>query len=70
MDYSPTIYDRLFPPQTTMMRAVLVKDGSGPAENLYIGEVPKPQIASRQILVKVRGILAVSLRRLKRQRLG
>lgn len=36
------------------MRAVLVKDGAGPAENLYIGEAPKPQITSKEILVKVR----------------
>lgn len=36
-----------------MMRAILIKDGTGPAENLYIGEVPKPQINPRQILVKV-----------------
>lgn len=45
-----------------MMRAVLVKDGSGPAENLYIGEVPKPQITPKQILVKVCSTTLVAAR--------
>lgn len=41
------------------MRAVLVRGGSGPAESLYIGEAPKPQITSTQVLVQVRQRLAV-----------
>ncbi|EKM79169.1 hypothetical protein AGABI1DRAFT_113770 [Agaricus bisporus var. burnettii JB137-S8] len=36
------------------MRAVLVRGGSGPAESLYIGEAPKPQITSTQVLVQVK----------------
>lgn len=36
------------------MRAVLVKDGNGPAENLYIGETPKPTPAPGQVLVKIK----------------
>ncbi len=35
------------------MRAVLIKDGKGPVENLYIGEVPTPSPANGQILVQV-----------------
>lgn len=34
------------------MQAVLIKDGKGPIENLYIGEVPKPIPQNGQILVK------------------
>lgn len=37
------------------MRAVLIKDGKGPAENLYIGEAPKPIPKSGEVLVKVNG---------------
>lgn len=36
------------------MRAVLIKDGKGPAENLYIGEVPDPVLKDNQVLVKVK----------------
>ncbi|PFH54046.1 hypothetical protein AMATHDRAFT_826 [Amanita thiersii Skay4041] len=36
------------------MQAVLVRDNKGPAENLYIGEVPKPALESGQVLVKVK----------------
>ncbi|KAF9453162.1 quinone oxidoreductase putative [Macrolepiota fuliginosa MF-IS2] len=36
------------------MRAVLVKDGAGPADNLYIGEVPMPEVGPRQVLVKIK----------------
>lgn len=35
------------------MRAVLIKDGKGPIENLYIGEAPKPALAAGQVMVKV-----------------
>ena len=34
------------------MRAVLVKDGKGPVENLYIGEAPKPTLGKGEVLVK------------------
>ena len=34
------------------MRAVLVKDGAGPVENLYIGEAPKPTLGKGEVLVK------------------
>ena len=34
------------------MQAVLIKDGKGPIENLYIGEAPKPILQKGQILVK------------------
>lgn len=37
----------------TMMRAVLIKDGHGPIENLYIGETDKPVPKKGQVLVKV-----------------
>lgn len=36
------------------MRAILIKDDKGPVENLYLGEVPKPEIRSDEVLVKVR----------------
>jgi len=36
------------------MRAVLVKNGAGGVENLYIGETPKPSLASGQVLVKIK----------------
>jgi len=36
------------------MRAVLVKDGKGPVENLYIGEAPKPTLGKGEVLVKIR----------------
>jgi len=35
------------------MRAVLVKDGKGPRENLYIGETTTPKPADGEVLVKV-----------------
>ena len=34
------------------MRAVLIKDGKGPVENLYIGEAPKPTLGKGDVLVK------------------
>ncbi|KAF9046377.1 hypothetical protein BJ165DRAFT_1584572 [Panaeolus papilionaceus] len=36
------------------MRAVLVKDGKGPVENLYIGEAPTPVLADGDVLVKIK----------------
>ncbi|KAF9019942.1 quinone oxidoreductase [Hymenopellis radicata] len=36
------------------MRAVLIKDGKGPVENLYIGEVPTPSLGNGQILVRIK----------------
>jgi len=35
------------------MRAVLIKDGNGPIENLYIGEIERPPPKEGQVLVKV-----------------
>ena len=36
------------------MRAVLIKNGKGPLENLYIGETVVPALQSGEVLVKVR----------------
>ncbi|TEB22763.1 quinone oxidoreductase putative [Coprinellus micaceus] len=36
------------------MKAVLIKDGKGPAENLYIGEVDTPSPAAGEVLVKIK----------------
>jgi len=36
------------------MRAVLIKDGKGPIENLYLGETIKPKPRDGQVLVKIR----------------
>ena len=41
------------------MRAVLIKDGKGPVENLYIGETSIPTLQPGQVLVKV-GLISVS----------
>jgi len=38
---------------TSKMRAVLIKDGKGPIENLYIGETPTPSPGKGEALVKV-----------------
>lgn len=35
------------------MRAVLIKDGKGPVENLYIGETSTPEVKATEVLVKV-----------------
>jgi len=35
------------------MRAVLIKDGKGPVENLYLGEEGTPEPAEGQVQVKV-----------------
>lgn len=37
----------------TTMRAVLIKDGQGPIENLYVGETECPLPKEEQVLVKV-----------------
>ncbi|OJA12287.1 hypothetical protein AZE42_12809 [Rhizopogon vesiculosus] len=37
----------------TRMRAVLIKGGHGPIENLYIGEADKPIPKKGQVLVKI-----------------
>ncbi|KJA17984.1 hypothetical protein HYPSUDRAFT_145662 [Hypholoma sublateritium FD-334 SS-4] len=36
------------------MRAILVRDGKGPAENLYIGEIATPEIKQTEVLVKIK----------------
>lgn len=45
------------------MRAILVKDGKGPADNLYIGEAERPSPGAGQVLVKVRSYTLFSVRR-------
>ena len=35
------------------MRAILVKDGKGPVENLYLGEAEMPTVDPGKVLVKV-----------------
>lgn len=45
------------------MRAVLIKDGKGPIENLYVGETEKPVPEAGQVLVKVRLSMSVTLGR-------
>ncbi len=35
------------------MQAVIIKDGKGPIENLYIGEIEKPVPGHGEVLVKV-----------------
>ncbi|KAF8349412.1 hypothetical protein F5887DRAFT_946033 [Amanita rubescens] len=36
------------------MRAVLIKDGAGPVDNLYLGEVPTPSPQTGEVLVKIK----------------
>ena len=43
------------------MRAVLVKDGKGPLENLYIGEAATPKPADGEVVVKVRDLTPFKL---------
>lgn len=43
------------------MRAVLVKDGKGPIENLYLGEAPEPVLKHGQIMVKVSKLVFISI---------
>ncbi|KAL1699310.1 hypothetical protein EV121DRAFT_265255 [Schizophyllum commune] len=49
------------------MRAVLIKDGRGPAENLYIGEAPKPTPAAGEVLVQIKAFGLNRLDILQRQ---
>ena len=39
---------------TSNMRAILIKNGKGPLENLYIGETAVPTLQPGEVLVKVR----------------
>jgi hypothetical protein len=39
---------------TEKMRAILIKDGKGPVDNLYIGETATPVVKSQEVQVKVR----------------
>ena len=41
----------------TKMRAVIVKDGKGPIENLYVGEIEKPSPRNGEVLVQVSTLL-------------
>jgi len=36
------------------MKAILIKDGKGPSQNLYIGDAPDPSVGPGEVLVKVR----------------
>ncbi|KAF9063280.1 hypothetical protein BDP27DRAFT_1478656 [Rhodocollybia butyracea] len=36
------------------MRAILIKDGKGPIENLYLGEAPEPVLKHGQVMVKIK----------------
>lgn len=38
------------------MRAVIVKDGKGPVENLLVGEIEKPVPRQGEVLVQVRTV--------------
>lgn len=42
----------------TNMRAILIRNDKGPAENLYLGEAPKPSAGAGQVLVKVNSLSA------------
>ncbi|KAG8214685.1 chaperonin 10-like protein [Butyriboletus roseoflavus] len=39
--------------QPSTMRAVLIKDGEGPIENLYIGDIERPLPGEGEVLVKI-----------------
>ena len=43
------------------MKAVIVKDGKGPVENLYVGEIEKPVPGTGEVLVQV--LLSISFAR-------
>lgn len=45
------------------MRAILIKDGTGPAENLYIGEEATPTPKQGQVLVKIKVGVSTFLQR-------
>lgn len=61
-DVSPILSDQPHHPSvppsykmnTENMRAILIKDGKGPVENLYIGETAVPTLQSGEVLVKAR----------------
>jgi len=36
------------------MRAILIKDGKGPSENLYLGEAPTPTLRPTEVLIQAR----------------
>ena len=38
----------------TKMRAILIKDGKGPSENLYLGEAPTPTVGPMEVLIQAR----------------
>ncbi|SJX60161.1 related to NADPH quinone oxidoreductase homolog PIG3 [Sporisorium reilianum f. sp. reilianum] len=38
----------------SQMKAILVKDGKGPSDNLYLGEAPVPELADDEVLVKIK----------------
>jgi NADPH:quinone reductase-like Zn-dependent oxidoreductase len=41
------------------MRAVLIKNGAGPAEDMYIGEAETPVPLADEVLVKARLLASV-----------
>jgi hypothetical protein len=48
-----------YPQDPSKMRAVLIKDGKGPVENLYLGEEATPEPEEGQVQVQVSSILLV-----------
>ncbi|KIS71691.1 uncharacterized protein UMAG_00131 [Mycosarcoma maydis] len=38
----------------SQMKAILVKDGKGPSDNLYLGEAPVPELGEDEVLVKIK----------------
>jgi hypothetical protein len=48
----PVLHDHPSKGAMAKMRAILVKDGKGPLENLYIGETAMPTLKSHEVLVK------------------
>ncbi|GAC96702.1 hypothetical protein PHSY_004286 [Pseudozyma hubeiensis SY62] len=38
----------------SQMKAILVKDGKGPSDNLYLGEAPVPTLGDDEVLVKIK----------------
>ena len=41
------------------MRAILVKNGAGPIENLFLGEAQRPKPSAKEVLVKVGAVLGL-----------
>jgi hypothetical protein len=56
LDYFVITSPSLSSLKTTDMRAIIIKDGKGPIENLYIGEATTPAVKSQEVLVKVRTV--------------